>query len=37
MSREQLLSELSNELPEAVNHFTPNGRMPTDDEISRLA
>ena len=37
MSRDQLLSELSNELPDAVNHFTPDGRMPTDDEISRYA
>jgi uncharacterized protein YidB (DUF937 family) len=32
MSREQLLSELSNELPDAVNQFTPHGRLPTDDE-----
>jgi uncharacterized protein YidB (DUF937 family) len=37
MSREQLLSELSNELPDAVNHFTPHGRIPTDDEISHYA
>lgn len=37
MSRDQLLSELSNELPDAVNHFTPDGRVPTDDEISRYA
>lgn len=35
MSRDQLLSELSNELPDAVNHYTPNGRLPTDDETSR--
>jgi uncharacterized protein YidB (DUF937 family) len=32
MSRDRLLSELSNELPEAVNHYTPNGRLPNDDE-----
>lgn len=32
MSREQLLSELSNELPGAVDHFTPKGRLPTEDE-----
>jgi uncharacterized protein YidB (DUF937 family) len=32
MSREQLLSELSNELPDAVNQFTPHGRVPTEDE-----
>lgn len=36
LSREQLLSELSNELPEAVNHFTPHGRVPTEDEVSRM-
>lgn len=35
MSRDQLLSELSNELPDAVNHYTPDGRLPTDDETSR--
>lgn len=33
MSREQLLSELSNELPDAVNQFTPHGRLPTEDEV----
>ena len=37
MSRDQLLNELSNELPDAVNHFTPHGRIPTDDEISHYA
>jgi uncharacterized protein YidB (DUF937 family) len=36
MSRDQLLSELSNELPDAINHFTPHGRLPTDDEATRL-
>jgi uncharacterized protein YidB (DUF937 family) len=34
MSREQLLSELSNELPDAVNEFTPQGRLPTEDEAT---
>ena len=34
MSREQLLSELSNELPGAVDEFTPHGRLPTEDEVS---
>jgi uncharacterized protein YidB (DUF937 family) len=34
MSREQLLSELSNELPDAVNDFTPHGRLPTEDEAT---
>jgi len=32
MSREQLLAELSNALPDAVNEFTPHGRLPTADE-----
>ena len=35
MSRDQLLSELSHELPGAVDHFTPDGRVPTDHEMSR--
>jgi uncharacterized protein YidB (DUF937 family) len=34
MSREQLLSELSNELPGAVDEFTPHGRLPTEAEAS---
>ena len=34
MSRDQLLSELSTELPDAVNEFTPHGRVPTEDEAS---
>jgi uncharacterized protein YidB (DUF937 family) len=34
MSRDQLLSELSNELPDAVNQFTPDGRLPTEDEAT---
>ncbi len=35
MSRDQLLSELSQELPGAVDHFTPDGRVPTEHEMSR--
>lgn len=35
MSREDLLSTLSEYLPQAVDHLTPNGRMPTEQEISR--
>src|ERR1700727_1002077 len=34
LSREDLLSRLSKQLPEAINHLTPNGRLPTDDEVS---
>ncbi|ANY85005.1 hypothetical protein BB934_43085 (plasmid) [Microvirga ossetica] len=34
MPRQQLLSELSEELPDAVDQFTPDGRLPTDQEVS---
>jgi len=34
MPRSQLLSELSQELPDAVDQFTPEGRLPTEQEIS---
>jgi uncharacterized protein YidB (DUF937 family) len=32
MPRDEVLSELSQELPEAVDQFTPEGRIPTEDE-----
>jgi uncharacterized protein YidB (DUF937 family) len=35
MPREQLLSELSQHLPEFVDQLTPDGRLPSDDEASR--
>jgi len=35
MPREQVLSELSQHLPEFVDQLTPDGRLPTDDEASR--
>jgi uncharacterized protein YidB (DUF937 family) len=35
LPRDQLLSGLSNELPDAVDKLTPEGRMPGDDEPSR--
>src|SRR3954454_16911846 len=35
MPREQLLSELSQHLPEFVNQLTPDGRLPTEHEASR--
>ena len=35
MSRDDLLDALSQYLPEAVNHLTPDGRLPTEHEISR--
>jgi len=36
MSREDLLSGLSRELPSAVDKLTPDGRIPTDQEAARL-
>jgi uncharacterized protein YidB (DUF937 family) len=36
MSREELLSRLTRELPEAVDKFTPQGRLPTEEEAARL-
>ena len=35
MSRDDLLSSLSEYLPQAIDHLTPNGRVPTDQELSR--
>ena len=35
MPREQLLSELSEHLPEFVDKLTPDGRLPTEQEASR--
>ena len=36
LSREELLSRLTRELPAAVDNFTPQGRLPTEDEAARL-
>ena len=36
MPREQLLHGLSGELPQAIDKLTPDGRIPTDEELSRL-
>jgi uncharacterized protein YidB (DUF937 family) len=36
LSREELLSRLTRELPPAVDKFTPLGRLPTEDEAARL-
>lgn len=36
LSREELLSRLTRELPNAVDKFTPEGRLPTEDEAARL-
>jgi uncharacterized protein YidB (DUF937 family) len=35
MSRDELLSSLSQHLPDAINHLTPEGRLPTEDEVAR--
>ncbi|MGY3485659.1 uncharacterized protein YidB (DUF937 family) [Bradyrhizobium sp. USDA 4011] len=35
MSRDQLLQGLSQYLPEAINHLTPDGRLPSGDELNR--
>ena len=34
LSREELLNGLSQQLPQIINHLTPDGRLPTDDELS---
>ena len=34
LSRDELLSGLSQQLPEVINHLTPDGRLPTDNEVS---
>ena len=36
LSREELLARLTRELPAAVDKFTPDGRLPTEDEAARL-
>ncbi len=35
LSREELLAGLSQQLPEVINHLTPDGRMPTEQEAAR--
>ena len=34
LSRQELLDGLSQQLPEVVNHLTPDGRLPTEAELS---
>ena len=36
LSKEQLLSRLTTDLPAAVDKFTPAGRLPTEEEAARL-
>jgi uncharacterized protein YidB (DUF937 family) len=35
LSREELLARLSRELPDAVDKYTPQGRLPTETEFPR--
>ena len=34
ISRDDLLNGLSQYLPKVVDHLTPDGRLPTEDEVS---
>jgi uncharacterized protein YidB (DUF937 family) len=34
LSRQELLSGLSQQLPEVVNHLTPDGRLPSESELA---
>ena len=36
LPRDELIAGLSQQLPELVNQLTPNGRLPTEHEASRL-
>ena len=35
LSKQEILARLSRELPEAVDKYTPEGRLPTEAELSR--
>jgi uncharacterized protein YidB (DUF937 family) len=37
MKRDELLATLSEHLPRVIDHLTPEGRLPTEQEASRLA
>ena len=37
LPRDELLAGLSKELPNSIDELTPDGRVPTDDELSRHA
>lgn len=36
LSRDELLQGLSQHLPEVINHLTPEGRLPNDQEAARM-
>ena len=35
LSRDDLLEGLSRQLPEVINHLTPNGKLPSESDLSR--
>jgi uncharacterized protein YidB (DUF937 family) len=35
LPKDQLLTGLSSELPEAVDKLTPDGKVPTEEELTR--
>jgi uncharacterized protein YidB (DUF937 family) len=37
MDRQELLDVLSEHLPRVIDHLTPQGRLPTDEELRRMA
>jgi uncharacterized protein YidB (DUF937 family) len=37
LNRDELLQQLAEELPDAINAATPEGRLPTDDELHQIA
>jgi uncharacterized protein YidB (DUF937 family) len=36
MSSDELLNQLAQHLPNAINHLTPNGRLPSAEELSKM-
>jgi uncharacterized protein YidB (DUF937 family) len=36
MRREEVIAELSKHLPQLIDQLTPNGRLPTIEEASRM-
>jgi uncharacterized protein YidB (DUF937 family) len=36
MRREEVIAELSKHLPQLIDQLTPNGRVPTIEEASRM-
>jgi uncharacterized protein YidB (DUF937 family) len=36
MSPDELMKSLSQQLPQIINHMSPDGRVPTEHEASRM-